>query len=643
MRIVVDMQGVQVERRGGRDVESLVREMSRQRGENTLLLALSGFHPDSVERVRASFDGLVPQGNIRVWHAPGPVRVSDSANRWRWRVATLVRESLLASLEPDVVFVPAFFADPADEWIMSVGEFATRLRTMVSFDALDRARTAGLIGDSSDHAILMRASLQRVDRVIELSDDTEFTAAVGRLLEIFGSSTNRQEDGPPAHPRRPRLAYVSPMPPVQSGVAEYSAEMVPELSRFYAIDVIGAGDAASPSHFSGVENVRSPEWFVQNTARYDRTLYHIGDSAAHGHMIELIERAPGAVVLHDFFLANLHRSYETFAPSPHAWVRALYHSHGYRSVFEHFTAAPGIDIGEMYPANQFVVDRARGIIVHSEYARSLAGRWYGGEIAARWAVVPLLRGAPAALDRGAARRLLGLDAETHLTCSFGVLTPNKLNHSALRAWLDSSLAADERCCFVFVGESPCSRHAEELMSLARERGCDRRVRITGWIELATYQAYLAVADLAIQLRTRSRGETSASVLDCLNHGLPTITNAHGSNAEVPSECVWMLDDVFDPQDLVIAMETLRGDEERSSVLARRGRELIQARHRGWSCVGPMVSAIESFHEGAGTELNALLDAIARRTDHLPSETERRELSHQIARTLKIAAPHRAQD
>ena len=31
---------------------------------------------------------------------------------------------------------------------------------------------------------------------------------------------------------------------------------------------------------------------------------------------------------------------------------------------------------------------------------------------------------------------------------------------------------------------------------------------------------LAAADCAVQLRTLSRGESSASVLDCMNYGLP---------------------------------------------------------------------------------------------------------------------------
>ena len=40
--------------------------------------------------------------------------------------------------------------------------------------------------------------------------------------------------------KRPRLAYVSPLPPLRSRIADYSVELLPELARHYDIDVIVA-------------------------------------------------------------------------------------------------------------------------------------------------------------------------------------------------------------------------------------------------------------------------------------------------------------------------------------------------------------------------------------------------------------------
>ena len=100
MRIVIDMQGVQTESRYrgiGRYTLSFARAVVRNRGEHEVFLALSGLFPETIEPIRAAFDGLLPQENIRVWLAPGPVKEFESGNECRREVAELVREAFLAS------------------------------------------------------------------------------------------------------------------------------------------------------------------------------------------------------------------------------------------------------------------------------------------------------------------------------------------------------------------------------------------------------------------------------------------------------------------------------------------------------------------------------------------------------------------
>ncbi len=76
MRIVIDMQGAQTESRFrgiGRYTMSFTQAIVRNRGKHEVFLALSGMFPHTIEPIRAAFHGLLPQENIRVWHAPGPV------------------------------------------------------------------------------------------------------------------------------------------------------------------------------------------------------------------------------------------------------------------------------------------------------------------------------------------------------------------------------------------------------------------------------------------------------------------------------------------------------------------------------------------------------------------------------------------
>jgi glycosyltransferase involved in cell wall biosynthesis len=136
MRIVIDMQGAQTESRFrgiGRYTLSLAQSIVRNRGEHEVILALNGLFPDTIEPIRAAFDGLLSQENIRVWHAPSPVRECEPGNEWRREVAERIREAFLASLQPDVVLVTSLFEGFVDDAVTSIGKYALQIPTAVIF------------------------------------------------------------------------------------------------------------------------------------------------------------------------------------------------------------------------------------------------------------------------------------------------------------------------------------------------------------------------------------------------------------------------------------------------------------------------------------------------------------------------------
>jgi len=129
MRIVIDMQGAQTESRFrgiGRYTLAFAQSVVRNRGEHEVFLALSGLFPDTIESIRAAFDGLLSQENIRVWHAPGPVREVDPGNDNRRETAELLREAFLSSLQPDVIHISSLFEGFVDDAVTSIGRFDTK-------------------------------------------------------------------------------------------------------------------------------------------------------------------------------------------------------------------------------------------------------------------------------------------------------------------------------------------------------------------------------------------------------------------------------------------------------------------------------------------------------------------------------------
>lgn len=110
MRVVIDLQGVQTEALPHEHPAwPFVMAMARSQGPHELLLCLCGYFPDSIEPIRALLDGVLLQENIRVWHAPVPVRAADAANASRRRATALIRRAFLASLKPDIVVLTGLF------------------------------------------------------------------------------------------------------------------------------------------------------------------------------------------------------------------------------------------------------------------------------------------------------------------------------------------------------------------------------------------------------------------------------------------------------------------------------------------------------------------------------------------------------
>lgn len=830
MRIVLDMQACQTESRFrgmGRYSLSLAQAMAQQADKHEVWLALNGLFPDTIEPLRADFDGLIPQDRIVVWHTPGPVMESDPANSWRCRTGQCVREAFLGSLSPDVVHLSSLFEGIGDDAITSVGLLEGRLPTAVTLydliplvfrdvyldlvpvqdwyfrklvhlkraqlwfaisehtrreginllglpearvvnisaaaDPMFRKLTLGedevgvlfhryglrrpfvMYSGGFDHrknidglirayALLpqavrathqlaivgkIRAAEQR--RLAELAqrlglDDDQLVVTgyvpdedlvslynVCRLLvfpswyegfglpaleamacgaaviaadtsslpevigrqdalfdpyreqaianklnqvlddEVFREELRRhglmqakhfswdqsakqaleafedlhaEKEGcrtvvaVTPNARKPRLAYVSPMPSEHRGISDYSAGVLPELARFYDIEVvnqIGISDPWIRANFP----IRSSEWFDQHAGCYDRILYHFSNSPVHGYMLGLLARHPGVVVLHDFFLGHVLAHLERTGEAPGVWTEALYASHGYGALRERAEAQDPTEFYSKYPCNWSVLNNADGVIVHSRVSKELAEQWYNCETAATWALIPQPRRLAVAGDRKAARARLGLGEDDVLVCSFGMLGPLKLNHRLLAAWLASELARATRYHLVFVGENNSGDYGAGLLRMIGSSPAGTRIRITGSVNSDPYLEYLAVADVAVQLRTLSFDETSRTILDCMAYGVPTIVNAHGSFAELPDAAVVKLPDSFGDEHLAEAISALGANRKMRGTVGRQAVAYIRAHHEPTRIAEQFYANIERFTEiGRRARVRRLAMAIA---------------------------------
>ena len=497
---------------------------------------------------------------------------------------------------------------------------------------VDMARLLGkVLGDAAFRARLRQHGLARARKF-------SWDETASRALDAIERAFIDRKPITATRPSRPqRLAFVSPLPPERTGIADYSAELLPALAQQYEIVLIVDQKNVDTAAIGAKFPVHDRAWLRANSGAIDRVVYQMGNSPFHDYMRDLLVEVPGTVVLHDFFLSGLFSWLEQVAIEARSWTSALYCSHGYMAVRARYR---DIEAAKMqYPVNLSIVQMAQGIIVHSEHARMLGGQWLGRGFAETWKVIPQLRALDDQLPpRAAVRQELGLPQDAFILCSFGRLDPVKLNHRLIETFLASSLARDANCYLIFVGEHG-GDYGELLSEIILSSTVTGRIRITGWTGPVDFRKYLAATDLAIQLRAGSRGETSRTVLDCLAAGVPLVVNAHGSVAELPADVVWMLDDEFSNTDLSAALETLYKNADKRYALISRARELIATRHAPENCAKQYAEAIEVSYTAARTRLPALLDAIAAIPPR-PDEAGCRALAQAIARSLPTRKPAR---
>lgn len=369
--------------------------------------------------------------------------------------------------------------------------------------------------------------------------------------------------------RKPSLAFVSPLPPQPSGISDYSRAILPALSRYYDITLVSENGTTDDAWLTAAFPIIDAQAFREQAGRFERTLYQVGSSPFHSFQYrDLLPECPGVTVLHDAFLSLVWHWHAFHEGKTDEFFSELYISHGYPAL--KYATTNGLDAAaNAYPACLSVLDQSLSIIQHSQHGLDLLAHHFGERVRERVSIVPLLAQARYRPGREDARRKLGLTLDELVICSFGMIAPTKLSTRVFEAW---ERVPGEKGRLVYVGALAT---ADALLWPIED--LPPSVHVTGRSDQEIYDLWLAAADIAVQLRTSSRGETSAAITDCLSVGLPLIVNAHGSAAELPKDIVVKLPDHFETDELRDAIVALRDDPARRQALGQAGR--LHARER----------------------------------------------------------------
>lgn len=378
---------------------------------------------------------------------------------------------------------------------------------------------------------------------------------------------------------RPRLGFATPWPPQASGIADYSAELVPALSEHAEVQLFVDPKvlaATPPTHGAAAMVALSELPRYLATGKTDLPIYQLGNDARfHGEILRMLRRQPGLVVLHEHVLHHMIAGMTVGRGDLPAYLEELRYAYGAAGL------ALGARVAELgvpldpfaYPLFERVVDAAVGVIVHSQTTRE---RVLASRPEARVIVVPhhlSLEALPSATDVAAARRALALPPEAFVVASFGYMTPQKRLDVALAAFARLRETIPEALFLVVGGIEPGYDLEQPLLEAAPN------VRLLGRTALPDFLAAMQACDAAVNLRYPSGGETSGTVIRLLGLGKPVVVSNLGSFAEIPAGCAVKLDlDENELPLLAAVLERLASDEELARTMGANARRHVSSHH-----------------------------------------------------------------
>ncbi|WP_168709998.1 glycosyltransferase family 4 protein [Massilia sp. Mn16-1_5] len=329
----------------------------------------------------------------------------------------------------------------------------------------------------------------------------------------------------------------------------------------------------------------------------DSVIYQVGDNYEfHVGCLEWLERAPGIVCLHDFFLGHLFWAWAQRHPArAEAVLKAWYGDTVATGYFGHpdsgaFIAATA----DTAPMTEWIGAMALGVVTHSNWGAQRLCRSCPGPVQ----VMPLPYNAPA----GGAQ-VSTADQRNFRVLTVGHVNPNKRVASVIRA-IGNSTELRDHAVYRLVGHVQ-TETVVSLSSLARNHQVN--LVISDELDNAALITAIDQADVVTCLRWPSLEAASASAIEAMLYGKPVIVTDVHFYSELPDDCVLKIDPDDEVASLQRALEQLYHSPELRRQLGARAREWANATFRAdryadclivmaqdTSRVRPALAAVEQF-------------------------------------------------
>jgi glycosyltransferase involved in cell wall biosynthesis len=336
-----------------------------------------------------------------------------------------------------------------------------------------------------------------------------------------------------------RVAWFSPLPPARSGIADYSAELLPALAEHLHLELYVEDGFKVERSLADRFAVRGYRAFAALAESYDAVVYHLGNNADyHAGIYRRLLDHPGIVVLHEYVLHHLVRGMTLVQGDLAGYLDEVRYAYGRTGEsLARRNVAKGIPLDVWsFPLFERAVDRSLGLLVHNDFtAQKVLASRPGTRIARVPHHLCLGEGEGGDAEGGrsvaAVRAELGIPAGAFVVASFGFITPSKRLDVALRAFARVK-ARVPHAVYLLVGEVSPYYDFASVLSPELAAG----VTVVGRTEIDRFLLTMRAVDVAVNLRHPTAGETSGTLIRLLGTGKPVIVSENGAFAEIPDGC-----------------------------------------------------------------------------------------------------------
>jgi len=377
-----------------------------------------------------------------------------------------------------------------------------------------------------------------------------------------------------------KIAWLTPLVRT-SGISRYSLAVVRSLTALPEIEVDvwhpGTGDDFECPWARARVIGRDGQ---PGLAAYDAVFYNLGNHyLSHAEIYECYLRHPGMVVLHDKVMQGFFFGYSNeVLKDPLHYVRLMRYVYGpdaqrfaVDGLLQGQSAAFWETAGASYPLFEPCLFNATGVVTHSAETLALASARYPGLLPSlRLALPHFVYDMAYAGHPLLTREELDLPADKVVLVAAGRFGTQKRLDVTMHA-IAGNPDLSARTFLVIAGGGQ-EDYAAHLHGLARELGIAESVRFVIDPDDRTIHSLINAADIAVNLRYPSTESGSASLVEQLHFGCPTIVTRVGVYDEFPDDLLAKVDMADEATSLTMALRSLvldAGRRERMGAAAAR--------------------------------------------------------------------------